>query len=126
MLRKPWRKLSRSLLEPSRPAGSGRGAGRTRLCLEPLEARCLLAVRITPAGTVTAFAAVISADANPYTITAGPDGNLWFTEYIGNRIGRITPTGTVTEFPIPTTNSQPVGITGGPDGNVWFTEFHGQ
>ena len=26
----------------------------------------------------------------PYQITAGPDGNLWFTEELGNKIGRIT------------------------------------
>jgi virginiamycin B lyase len=32
-------------------------------------------------------------------ITAGPDGNLWFTE--AKRIGRITPTGRVTEFDDP-------------------------
>src|SRR5256885_14851667 len=30
--------------------------------------------------------------------------------------------GTVTEFAIPTANSQPTGITSGPDGNLWFTE----
>ena len=34
----------------------------------------------------------------PDGIAAGPDGNLWFTEIDGNRIGRITPTGVVTEF----------------------------
>jgi hypothetical protein len=28
----------------------------------------------------------------------------------------------VTEFPIPTADSNPVGITRGPDGNLWFTE----
>ena len=32
---------------------------------------------------------------SPYGITAGPDGNLWFTEQAGNKIGRITPTGIV-------------------------------
>ena len=35
---------------------------------------------------------------NPTHITAGPDGNLWFTEYGHDRIGRITTTGVVTEF----------------------------
>ena len=30
------------------------------------------------------------AGAHPVGITAGPDGNLWFTECGGNRIGRIT------------------------------------
>jgi streptogramin lyase len=50
---------------------------------------------------------------------------LWFTEASGNQIGRITTTGTITEFAIPTANSQPVGITAGPDGALWFTELGG-
>jgi DNA-binding beta-propeller fold protein YncE len=53
-------------------------------------------------------------------ITTGPDGNLWFTETVGN-IGRITPTGTISEFPVPFL-SLPIGITTGPDGNLWFIE----
>ena len=32
------------------------------------------------------------------------------------------PAGQITEFSVPTANSQPVGIAGGPDGNLWFTE----
>src|SRR5262249_25240152 len=32
-----------------------------------------------------------TAQSNPTVIVAGPDGNLWFTETTGNRIGRITP-----------------------------------
>jgi streptogramin lyase len=58
-------------------------------------------------------------------ITAGPDGNLWFTEYGGNKIGRITTAGSITEFAIPTANSGPTGITAGHDGNLWFTESNG-
>ena len=52
----------------------------------------------------------------------GPDGNLWFTEQNANKIGRITPTGAITEFPLPTPWAAPSGITSGPDGNIWFTE----
>src|SRR4029077_10927901 len=53
----------------------------------------------------------------------GPDGNLWFTEYGGNKIGRISPAGAMlAEFPIPTPGSAPNGITAGPDGNLWFVE----
>ena len=59
----------------------------------------------------------------PFAITAGPDGALWFTEYQGNKIGRITTTGQVTEYAIPTSNSVPIGIAKGPDGDLWFTEF---
>ncbi len=51
------------------------------------------------------------------------DGNLWFTEYFGNNIGKITPSGVITEFPIPTASSYPYGIASGPDGNLWFTEY---
>jgi streptogramin lyase len=57
--------------------------------------------------------------AHPYSITSGPDGNLWFTE--SNNIGRITPAGVISEFPIPSGNTA-TGITSGPDGNLWFTE----
>src|SRR5438034_737511 len=66
-----------------------------------------------------------TAGSYPWGITAGPDGNLWFTEYSGNNIGRITTSGAITEFPLPTANSAPFGITAGPDGNLWFTEFVG-
>ena len=46
-------------------------------------------------------------------ITVGPDGNLWFTELVG-KIGRITPAGAVTEFPIPGGVSEPIEIVAGP------------
>jgi len=35
---------------------------------------------------------------------------------------RITPAGTVTEFPIPSAATDPHGMTPGPDGAIWFTE----
>ena len=49
----------------------------------------------------------------PFTITAGPDGNLWFTEIMtgqngsvqAGKIGRITPTGTLSEFSLPSANT---------------------
>jgi streptogramin lyase len=78
--------------------------------------------RITPSGSVTEYAAGITASSQPEGITAGPDGNLWFAELNGDKIGRITPSGNVTEFPLPTTGAAPYLITGGPDGNLWFTE----
>jgi len=50
----------------------------------------------------------------------GPDKALWFTEFIAGKIGRITTTGTITEYNIPTPDSTPRGITAGPDGALWF------
>src|SRR5712691_9332341 len=66
-----------------------------------------------------------TAGSSPIAITAGPDGNLWFAEQEGNKIGRITPSGTITEFAIPTSPSSPIAITAGPDGNLWFAELEG-
>lgn len=55
----------------------------------------------------------------PDDITTGSDGNLWFTEQLGGKIGRITPSGDITEFG--NDLGSPRSITDGPDGNVWFT-----
>lgn len=63
---------------------------------------------------------VLPANMTPGSITAGPDGNLWFTE--GEQIGRITPGGTITQYPLPTPSSFVSGITWGSDGTLWFTE----
>src|SRR5579863_2120682 len=59
----------------------------------------------------------------PTWITSGPDGNLWFTEGSANKIGKITPSGAITEYG--PTGAVPVGIVAGPDGNLWFTEETG-
>jgi hypothetical protein len=73
---------------------------------------------------VTEFSAGITANAQPFGITAGPDGNLWFAEPSIDRIGRITPLGVVTEFSAGiTAGAYPVGITAGADGNLWFAEL---
>jgi hypothetical protein len=45
-----------------------------------------------------------------------------FAEQLGDRIGRITPAGVITEFPVPNAFSAPFGIAAGPDGNLWFAE----
>jgi streptogramin lyase len=56
-----------------------------------------------------------------YSITSGPDGNLWFTESYES-IGQINPTThAITEFSLPMGGGG-VSITAGPDGNLWFTE----
>jgi streptogramin lyase len=74
-------------------------------------------------GSVTEFSNGVTANAAPQSITAGPDGNLWFTESAANKIGRITPAGVVTEFTDGlSAGANPWGITSGPDGNLWFTE----
>jgi streptogramin lyase len=64
-------------------------------------------------------------------IAAGPDGNLWFTESVGEHfsptgalpfpvaVGKITPTGAMTEYPL-TPQVGGGAIITGPEGNLWF------
>jgi virginiamycin B lyase len=65
------------------------------------------------------------ASNGPFTITAGFDGSLWFAELFANQIGRITPQGVITEFPVQTPFSFPIGITAGFGRHLWFTELNG-
>jgi serine/threonine protein kinase/streptogramin lyase len=78
-------------------------------------------IHASPTGGITEFL-LPTLNGSPSGITAGPDGNLWFTEASANQIGRITISGSISEFAIPTLNGSPVAITAGPDGNLWFTE----
>jgi streptogramin lyase len=91
----------------------------------------LAAVDVAPAaadvGTISEYP-IPTADSTPRGITTGPDGRLWFTEYFGNKIGRITTAGQLgagDEIALPTANVSPSGITTGPDGNLWFSDVAG-
>lgn len=52
---------------------------------------------------------------NPASITAGPDGNLWFTDD-ASYLGRLTPRGAITQF----NGAYPGPIAPGPGGTLWF------
>lgn len=80
-----------------------------------------MAVLVLSASLLAFSAASALAASVPRGITAGPDGAMWFAEAGDNEIGRITPDGTVTEFPVPA-GRQPYELTTGPDGALWFTE----
>ena len=63
---------------------------------------------------------------DPYSITNGPDGALWFG-YGGSAagIGRISTTGQITKYTLPSGVGGAGRITTGPDGALWFTEGAG-
>jgi len=78
--------------------------------------------RLTPAGVVTLFEVptVDGGSAGGAYITAGPDGNMWFTSGSGS-LGRITPSGSFSFFLPDGALSFFELVTGG-DGNLWFDE----
>jgi streptogramin lyase len=67
----------------------------------------------------------IPAGITANSVVRGSDGNLWFTDSMQDRIGRITPAGKVTYFTHGLTrwDSGPQYLTAGGDGNLWFTEI---
>ena len=57
------------------------------------------------------------------TITAGPDGNIWFGDLGANAIGMINPTThAISLFTLPSGSGGAGAVTLGPDGNIWFSE----
>jgi streptogramin lyase len=87
------------------------------LLVMSLVAGPIAAVGADAIGTVRIYKSGVQS---PEQITAGPDGNLWFTSISNSTISRMTPAGAVTTFSGPGIVS-PFDITAGPDGNVWFT-----
>ena len=71
--------------------------------------------------------AVPSKGGHPHDPAVGPDGSLWFTEQMVNKLGRLDPqTGEITEYPLPEDkNAGPHGLEADRDGNIWFTANFG-
>jgi uncharacterized protein (TIGR03437 family) len=93
--------------------------------------------RITTSGDLTEYLLPTPSghDSGAGDITVGADGNLWFTwvtldpaqplATASHSVGRITPAGMITEFPVSAGGGWPPGgITAGPDGNLWFAQGH--
>lgn len=73
---------------------------------------------LTPNATSTSLTPTTTA----VNACTGPDGNIWYCAPVGNKIGKITLGGTITEYAITTAVAGPRNICAGPDGNLWFTE----
>jgi streptogramin lyase len=78
--------------------------------------------RISQAGKVKLFS-LPDNNSQPTAITLGPDGNMWFIEFEGSNVGKITPAGKVTEYNVGLNGfSNSFGIATGADGRIWFTD----
>ena len=83
--------------------------------------------RITTGGAVTEYTKGISPGEHPIDLVAAT-ADIWFTEsqdiQTGQRskIAKISPSGTITEYPDLTAGADPVCLVKGPDGNLWFVE----
>ncbi len=79
-----------------------------------------------PAGTACKEPHETPEEGCPNTLVTGPDGAIWFLEFWGSRVSRMTTDGVVTHSePTPTPNAQPEKIIAGPEGDLWFSEYAG-
>ncbi len=78
-----------------------------------------------PAGSIIEFE--LPANGSPTSIVSGPDGNMWFfPDGVQHAIGKITPQGAITEYPVPYESSLAgwgqKELIVGPDHKLWFTD----
>ena len=104
-----------------------------RPCVAPLAGALLFA--LSPAAVAAPAASAASGppaslvqyplpnpDSEAWDIAAGPDGNMWAPYNFARTIARITATGAIHEFTVPSFLIFPV-ITAGADGNLWFLDL---
>jgi virginiamycin B lyase len=65
---------------------------------------------------------VPTANSRPHDPEVAPDGALWYTGQLANKLGRLDPkTGEIKEFTVKTEGSGPHGLAADREGNIWFT-----
>jgi virginiamycin B lyase len=78
--------------------------------------------RISMTGQIVEYK-TLTHGAGPWGVGVGFDQNLWFTENLANKIGRMSYSGTSqVEFKIPTSSAGPRGLWSGPNASMWFVE----
>src|SRR5438105_3241432 len=125
-----------------RPAASRYRAGHRFACLEEREREkrmgslsrkgitagvvallsCALGVSASFGNVVIREWDVPTPNSRPHDPAVAPDGALWYTGQLANKLGRLDPkTGVIKEFALKTPESGPHGLAADKDGNIWFT-----
>jgi hypothetical protein len=55
--------------------------------------------KVKPIGEITEYS--LPTESTPPWMTLGPDGNVWFGDDPANKVGKITTSGTITEYALP-------------------------
>lgn len=81
---------------------------------------------LSSSGAVTQYAA--TSNSRPRFSAIDPNGNVWFPLARADAVARVSPSGTVTQYPLPLEaygRANPNDIVVGPDGALWITEVIG-
>jgi streptogramin lyase len=83
---------------------------------------------VTTAGAVTEYNTP-NSNAGPGSPILAGDGNVWFSEAYAAQLARVTPSASITEFPLPQGSAQfqpaPYGLAhnAGAGRQIWFADF---
>ena len=65
-------------------------------------------------------------NSRPHDPAVAPDGSLWYTGQVANKLGRLdVKTGAFREYPLKTPHSGPHGLVADSQGNIWFAAIWG-
>src|SRR5436190_17544475 len=65
---------------------------------------------------------VPTPNSRPHDPAVAPDGSLWYTGQLANKLGRLDPkSGEIKEYPLKTAASGPHGLAADKEGSIWFT-----
>jgi len=80
--------------------------------------------RIVLATEEMTISATPTANTYPYGIQVNSQGEPWYVDFRGNRLGSVDPaTGKITEYELPNPDSRPRRIALTPDDAVWYTDY---
>ena len=97
------------------PGGTILGGGTGRL------------VAFDPANRSFASISIPSNGSFPMRLTVDGENRIWFTQFLGGKIGEYDPVSKrLQEYPLPDNTSGPADLTFDRDGSLWFTEAYSQ
>ncbi len=69
-----------------------------------------------------AFGSISIANGGPLGMAPGLNGSVWFTDAVGDRVGRLDPNGGLIQYELGDGRG-PAAIAAAPDGGAWFSNF---
>ena len=83
---------------------------------------CSIAMALSSVSVTIQEWEVPTANSRPHDPAVAPDGSLWYTGQLANKLGRLDEnSGEIQEFALDIENSGPHGLVGDSEGNIWFT-----
>jgi virginiamycin B lyase len=119
-----WRTVVRMMQNLDVPVPQNEWATLTEYLTKSFPERAKPAANVIegPAQVAIKLWPVATPGSRPHDPATAPDGSIWYTGQMTNKLGRVDPkTNEVKEYTLKIPHSAPHGIMADKDGNMWFT-----